>query len=64
MLKKIDSLEIDLLLSLHGMVHRDKKIINLLLEKYKLWSNLDVEDKGVIITYVSMYGILPMPQVN
>lgn len=56
MLKKIENLEIDLLLSLHGMIHRDKKIINLLLEKYKLWSNFDVEDKGVIITYVSMYG--------
>lgn len=56
LLKKIDQLEIDLLLSLHGMLHRDQKIIKLLFEKYHLWANFDVEDPGVIITYVSMYG--------
>lgn len=56
LLKKIENLEIDLLLSLHGKVHRDKDIIKLLFEKYNLWANFDVEEKGVVIAYVSMYG--------
>lgn len=56
LLKKIDNLEINLLLSLHGMVHRDPKIIKLLFEKYHLWANFDVEEQGVVIAYVSMYG--------
>ncbi|MFA6678147.1 MAG: FprA family A-type flavoprotein [Acholeplasmataceae bacterium] len=56
LLKKIETLEIDLLLSLHGKVHRDKDIIKLLFEKYNLWANFDVEEKGVVIAYVSMYG--------
>ncbi len=56
LLKKIDKLEINLLLSLHGMVHRNQDIIKLLFEKYHLWANLDVEEKGVVIAYVSMYG--------
>lgn len=56
LLKKLDLLEIDLILSLHGMIHRDKKIIKALFEKYHLWAKFDVEEKGVVITYVSMYG--------
>jgi len=56
LLKKIDKLEIDLLLSLHGLIHRDQDIIKSLFEKYHLWSNFDVEEQGVVITFVSMYG--------
>ncbi len=56
LLKKLDTLEIELLLSLHGMLHRDKEIIKMLFEKYHIWSKFEVEDPGVIIAYTSMYG--------
>lgn len=56
LLKKIEKLDIEILLPLHGLLHRDKKTINMLIEKYDLWAKFDVEDKGVIITFVSMYG--------
>ena len=53
-LKKIEQLEINIIASLHG------PILNKNLEKYfnyyKLWSNLEVEEKGVLIVYASIYG--------
>lgn len=56
LLEKIKPLEIKYLLPLHGLLHKSKKEITTLFEKYSLWTQSEPEEKGVIITYVSMYG--------
>lgn len=55
-LKKLASLEIKCIASLHGPIYRDEKTIHLIMEKYQLWSTYTPERKGVVIAYASMYG--------
>ncbi|MBO4262827.1 MAG: flavin reductase [Clostridia bacterium] len=53
-LKKASALEINTICSLHGLIWR--KNVNLLLEKYSLWSSYKPETEGVLIVYASVYG--------
>lgn len=55
-LKKLATLEIKCIAALHGPIYRDEKTINLIMEKYQLWSTYTPERKGVVIAYASMYG--------
>lgn len=52
--KKIAGLDISMLCPLHGFVWREN--LGYILEKYNLWSTYIPEDKGVMITYASIYG--------
>ncbi len=53
-LKKLASVDIQLVCSLHGPVWR--KDIAYLMDKYQHWSTYTPEEKGVMIVYGSMYG--------
>lgn len=53
-LKKAKDLSIDMIAPLHGPILREN--IDLMLEKYELWSNYQPEVKGVVLAYGSMYG--------
>ncbi len=53
-LKKLRTLDIQHVCSLHGPVWREN--ISYLIEKYDLWSTYTPETKGVMIVYGSMYG--------
>lgn len=53
-LKKAQGLDIRMLLPLHGPVWRED--LNVLLEKYQLWSTYQSEEDGVIVVYGSLYG--------
>ncbi len=52
--KKLSSLNIKMILPLHGPVYRND--IAYILDKYQKWSTYEPEKKGVIIIYGSMYG--------
>lgn len=53
-LKKAGTIDIKMLLPLHGHVWRQD--FGLLLDKYDKWSRYIPEDKAVVIIYSSMYG--------
>ena len=53
-LQKAGSLDIRMLLPLHGFVWR--KDLGYFLEKYDLWSRYEPEVRGVMIAYASVYG--------
>lgn len=53
-LKKVSSLDIQMICPLHGPVWRSN--LNFIIEKYNLWSRYEPEEKGVMIAYASMYG--------
>lgn len=53
-LKKLAAVDIQTICPLHGLVWR--KDLNVLLEKYDLWSRYQPEEKAVAIFYGSMYG--------
>lgn len=53
-LKKLAGVEIQTICPLHGLVWR--KDLNVLLEKYDLWSRYEPEEKAVALFYGSMYG--------
>ena len=53
-LKKAAALDIAMLCPLHGFVWR--KDLDVILEKYDLWSRYEPEEKGVVIAYASVYG--------
>jgi len=53
-LKKAAGLDIKLVCPLHGYVWR--KDFGGYLEKYRLWSTYEPEEKGVLIAYASVYG--------
>lgn len=53
-LKKASSLDIQMICPLHGPVWRSN--LNFIIEKYNLWSRYEPEEKGVMISYASMYG--------
>ena len=53
-LKKAETLDIEMLLPLHGFVWREN--LAYLLGKYDLWSRYEPEERGVVIAYASVYG--------
>ena len=53
-LKKAETLDIQMLLPLHGFVWREE--LGYLLGKYDLWSRCEPEEKAVVVLYGSMYG--------
>lgn len=53
-LNKIKDLDIETICSLHG--HVLKGDIDYYLDTYKLWSNYDYEEEGLVIAYTSVYG--------
>ena len=53
-LNKINNLDIEIICSLHG--HVLKGDIDYYLDTYKLWSNYDYEEEGLVIAYTSVYG--------
>ncbi|MBP7739817.1 MAG: FprA family A-type flavoprotein [Leptotrichiaceae bacterium] len=55
-LKKISSLEIDMVVPLHGTIWRTKEDIEYLMDLYNKWSTYTPEKKGVLIAYGTMYG--------
>ena len=54
LLKKMASLDIQIICPLHGPVWRSN--LDYLLEKHQKWSTYEAEEKGVLIAYASMYG--------
>lgn len=54
LLKKITSLEIQILCPLHGPVWRSD--IQWYMDKYRIWSSYEPEEKAVMIAYGSIYG--------
>lgn len=54
LLNKIDTLDIETICPLHGFVLR--KNLDLLIQKYKLWSSYTPEETCVMIPYASIYG--------
>ncbi len=53
-LKKLSSLEIQMICPLHGPIWRSD--LGWFLDKYDKWSRYEPEDKAVAIMYASMYG--------
>lgn len=54
--KKVDGLEINAILPLHGPVYDDPESIEFIMDKYNKWSTFTPEEKGVVICYATMYG--------
>ena len=54
--KKVEGLEINAILPLHGPVYDDKESIDFILDKYTKWATYTPEEKGVVICFASMYG--------
>lgn len=55
-LKKAEALEIKYIYPLHGLLFREPKTINHILDKYEHWSSYEAEEAGTVIVYGSMYG--------
>ena len=59
-LQKAGTLDIQMLLPLHGFVWRKDlgawRVLGYFLEKYDLWSRYEPEVRGVMIAYASVYG--------
>ena len=53
-LQKVALLEISTICPLHGFIWRQN--LNLFMEKYQRWSTYTPEQKGVVISYGSIYG--------
>jgi len=54
LLNKVCGLDIQYLCPLHGPIWREN--ISYFVEKYKMWSTYEPEEKAVMIAYASMYG--------
>lgn len=54
--KKVEGLEFNAILPLHGPVYDDPESIEFILDKYNKWSTYTPEEKGIAIVYASMYG--------
>lgn len=54
--KKLSTLELSCLCPLHGRLFRTTESIQVILEKYQIWSSYGHEEKGVLLVYASMYG--------
>ncbi len=53
-LKKFTGVEISMICPLHGPIWR--KDLDVILNKYDLWSRYEPEKKGIVLFYASMYG--------
>lgn len=53
-LKKVASVEVDMICPLHGPIWRTS--LPYILDKYDHWSRYEPEKKGVVLVYASMYG--------
>ena len=53
-LKKFAGVDISMICPLHGPIWR--KDLNIILDKYDLWSRYEPEKRGVVLFYASMYG--------
>ncbi len=56
LLKKAATLDIELILPLHGPIHADKATIAHVVKQYLTWSAYEVESDGVAVAYTSVYG--------
>ena len=54
LLKKAAELEIEIICPLHGPILKEN--LSHYIEKYNIWSSYEVETKGVMIAYTSVYG--------
>ncbi|MGN0601361.1 MAG: FprA family A-type flavoprotein [Oscillospiraceae bacterium] len=54
LLKKAASLEIKMILPLHGPILKDN--LGYYIDKYNTWSSYTPEDKGVLVAYASIHG--------
>lgn len=54
--KKLDTLEIDMICSLHGHIYRTPEDVSMMIEKYRTWSAFEPERSGVVLVYSTMYG--------
>lgn len=54
LLKKAGGLDIRRICPLHGYIWREG--LNILIEKYSLWSSYTPEERGVLIAYATVYG--------
>lgn len=54
LLEKLKGLEIEMICPLHGVIWRQQ--LNDILELYRKWSYFEAEEKGVLITFASVYG--------
>lgn len=54
LLKKAEGLEIEMICPLHGPVLKED--LSYYIDKYRIWSSYEPEDKGVFIAYASIYG--------
>ncbi len=54
LLKKAEALDINIICPLHGPILSEN--LEHYIEKYQIWSGYDVETKGVMIAYTSVYG--------
>lgn len=54
LLKKAAELEIKIICPLHGPILKEN--LEHYIEKYRIWSSYEVETKGVMIAYTSVYG--------
>ena len=55
-IKKLSSLKINTIASLHGPIWRTPETVQYILEKYMYWSTYNAEEQGVVIAFGSMYG--------
>ncbi len=54
LLKKAAELDIEIICPLHGPILKEN--LSHYIEKYNIWSSYEVETKGVMIAYTSVYG--------
>lgn len=54
LLKKAEGLDIQVIAPLHGPIIKED--LAYYIEKYKIWSSYEPEDKGVFVAYASIYG--------
>ena len=54
--KKIEGLDINAILPLHGPIYDDPESIEFILDKYNHWATYTPEEKGIVIAYATMYG--------
>ena len=53
-IKKIDALDIKMICPLHGPILSDD--LGYYIDKYRVWSSFEPEDKGIFIAYASIHG--------
>ena len=53
-IKKIDTLDIQMICPLHGPILSEN--LDYYIDKYRVWSSFEPEDKGIFIAYASIHG--------